>query len=213
MVRYEGIQPDGTQPSYFLHIQSQQTQRCQACMDLFYNRNVLFMHLPIFKAESCGHRSAFKENLYVFISVYVHVMYCIMYCVYVCEYVWLHRVSEYACVCLWIESKTLPISNPDSQRKLLPNESQGMCCYVLSRVVTLLSFDVFQEDTTVCTPPSWDFLGGGCFGVFFLLTTRSHTQFTLTSSGGIQRAPVSIMDSKLISSVQGIRSHCCLSFS
>lgn len=56
-------------------------------MDLFYNDgNVLFMHLSIFKAESCGHRSAFNEKLYVFISVYVHVMYCIMYvqCVCVC---------------------------------------------------------------------------------------------------------------------------------
>lgn len=79
------MQPDGTRPSFFLL--SRRTDRCQSCMDLFYNDgNVLFMHLSIFKAESCGHRSAFNEKLYVFISVYVHVMYCIMYvqCVCVC---------------------------------------------------------------------------------------------------------------------------------
>ena len=62
-------------------------------MDLFYNyRNVLFMHLPIFKVESCGHRSAFNEKLYVFISVYVHVMCCI---VCVC-------VAECVCVCVCV---------------------------------------------------------------------------------------------------------------
>lgn len=71
----------------------------------------LFMHLPIFKAESCGHRSAFNEKLCVFISVYAHVMYCVVYvqnecavCVCVCE---CEGMNLY--VCLWIRSKTLPI--------------------------------------------------------------------------------------------------------
>lgn len=34
----------------------------ESCMELFYSDgNVLFMHLSIFKAESCGHRSALNE--------------------------------------------------------------------------------------------------------------------------------------------------------
>ena len=44
------------------------------CMDLFYNDgNVLFMHLPIFKAESCGHKSAFNEKT---VCIYICVCAC-----------------------------------------------------------------------------------------------------------------------------------------
>lgn len=72
----------------------------------------LFMHPPIFKAESCGHRSAFNEKPYVFISVYAHVMYCIMYvknvCVRACVCVCVCKLMNLY-VCLWIRSKTLPI--------------------------------------------------------------------------------------------------------
>lgn len=70
------------------------------------------MHLFIFKAESCGHRSAFndlkKKNLYVFISVYVHVTYCIMCVSAVCTVV-CGGVQANVHVCFWIKSKTLPI--------------------------------------------------------------------------------------------------------
>lgn len=125
-------------------------------MDLFYNDgNVLFMHLPIFKAESWGHRSAFNEKLHVFISVYVHVLYCIMYvrCVrmyvlYVCANV---RMNVY--VCLWIKSKTLPILSGQ------PKESAAkrdvfLCLSLCRRCVSshLMLFNVLETDTTVHTP-------------------------------------------------------------
>lgn len=153
LVGWSGKQPGGTWPSHFLHIQSSWTQRCRTCMDLFYNDgNVLFMHLPIFKAEICGHRSAFNEKLYVFISVYVHVTAsCTLQRVCACVPV---RTSVY--VCYWNKSETLPTQPGQPKESAAKWKSRGvflcpsLCCRCVSS--HLMLFDISESDATVQTP-------------------------------------------------------------
>lgn len=166
------------------------------------------MHLFIFKAESCRHRSAFneKKKLYVFISVYVHVMYCIVcaVCMVVCTVCMWRCVNECVCVLLDQEQDTANFIWT-AKGSLLPNESQGM--FLVSFSVLLVCFGTLNVVWRIwkwhySAPTLLCYLllgGGGLHKAFWKLFTcclhrQTHICFMLTSSGGIQRAPVSIMD-------------------
>lgn len=120
---------------------------------------------------------------------------------YVCGGVWMNVY-----VCFWIKSKTLPILSGQPKEVCCQMKVKGcfwcpsLCCWcVLSH---LMLFDVFESDTTVHPPcyVSFYWVGwGGLHKAFWKLFTcclhrQTHICFMLTSSGGIQRAPVSIMD-------------------
>lgn len=116
---------------------------------------------------------------------------CVQFVLYVCRAEWMYTCSR-------VESKTLPILCGQ------PNDSQGV--FFVSFSVLLVCFVTLNVVgciwTWQLTPLMFTFIGADSLRNAFckLFTCCLHKQtyicFMFTSSGGIQRAPVSIMDTR-----------------
>lgn len=129
IVRWKAMQPDW--PSYFLTLSELSSARCawtfSITMGMFYLCTFLF-------SESWGHRSAFNEKLYVFISMYVHVLYCIMYVQVVCMCVLYVCASVNECVCL--------LMGQEQDTANFIWTAKGVCCQMKVKGCIFVSFSV-----------------------------------------------------------------------
>lgn len=120
---------------------------------------------------------------------------CSVYVQWVCEWMWMYVYGSGARHCQFYL---------DSQRNLLPNESQGVYFSVLFVIVVfrLTCCSVFESDAMY----TLIFCLHKAFNVFLRPSDVHRFYSLLTSSGGIQRAPVSKMDRQ-------ITCHQCTAFS
>lgn len=139
--------------------------------------NVLFMHLFIFKAESCRHRSAFNEK-----RMYLYLCMC-MLCTASCV------CSLYGCVCcmyvevsewmFWIKSKTLPSLSGQPKEECRQMKVEGCFCVLL--LVCSVTLNVvwriwkwhYSAPTSLYFLFWWVFIKP--FGNFYLLLTQTNT--------------------------------------
>lgn len=142
------------------------------------------MHLFISKSERRGHRSAFNENAWVFLFVFT--------CMFV------HCILSAACNgAKWTEYEQQGLWTRGSRKT--SNESRRVYFCVLLCVCVFHHHDVVECNYKQrCSAPTGVVGvggGGGEFSrtlveTFYLLLT--HICFMFTSSGEIQRAPVSV---------------------